>query len=376
MKVAIITFHNTSNFGATLQCCALSHYMRMQGHNVEIINYLPQYVLDKKSVYKELRKVGESGNKARALIKGIAYLSYSGLLKRRDDKFEAFIQRNLTLTKRYGDYDSLLNDPPVADYYICGSDQIWNPVLTGKKLDKAFFLQFAQGPGAAYGASIGELDVEAYTPELRALTDSLSGISVREQSAAERLKIALGKNVEVVLDCTLLLNKDDYRSMEENVVTGSKPYLLLYNIQNSADSIALAKKVAGERGLAIVDMSPNPFAKVDGAKKIIDAGPGEFLSYIRHADHVVTNSFHGTVFSIIYGKPFFTIPHKTRSDRTADLLKSLHLEERLVTDPNRVKDCEIDYKKVYAELSELRSRSFGYLDKILIQNSPKEIRAE
>lgn len=376
MKVAIITFHNTSNFGATLQCCALSRYLRMQGHNVEIINYLPQYVLDKKSVYKELKKVGGSGNKARALIKGIAYLSYSGLLKKRDDKFEAFIQRNLTLTKRYGDYDSLLHDPPVADYYICGSDQIWNPVLTGKKLDKAFFLQFAQGPRAAYGASIGELDVDAYAPELRTLTDSFSGISVREQSAAERLKNTLGKYVEVVLDCTLLLSKDDYRSMEENVETGSKSYLLLYNIQNSAVSVSLAKKIAGERGLAIVDMSPNPFAKVEGAKKIIDAGPGEFLSYIRHADYVVTNSFHGTVFSIIYGKPFFTIPHKTRSDRTADLLKSLHLEERLVTDPNRVKDCEIDYKKVYAELSELRSRSFGYLDKILVQNGPKEIRAE
>lgn len=376
MKVAIITFHNTSNFGATLQCCALSRYMKMQGYNVEIINYLPQYVLDKKSVYKELKKVGESGNKARALIKGIAYLSYSGILKRRDDKFEVFIQRNLTLTKRYGDYDSLLQDPPVADYYICGSDQIWNPVLTGKKLDKAFFLQFAQGLRAAYGASIGELDVDMYARELIALTDSFIGISVRERSAAERLKNALGKNVEVVLDCTLLLSKDDYQSMEEDVVTGSKPYLLLYNIQNSADSIALAKKIAGERGLVIVDMSPNPFAKVDGAKKIIDAGPGEFLSYIRRADYVVTNSFHGTVFSIIYGKPFFTIPHKTRSDRTADLLRSLHLEERLVIDPNRVEDCEIDYKKVYATLSELRTKSFGYLDKILVQNGPKEIRAE
>ena len=365
MKVANITFHDTSNFGATLQCAALSCYLRKCGHDVLVINYLPQYVLDKKSIYKQLRKVGESGNKIKAFVKGSAYLLYSGKLKNRNKRFEDFIHKNLVLSAPYHTFEELKSNPPRADIYVCGSDQIWNPALTGKAFDKAFFLQFANNIRASYGASIGELDVKSYAEELKELTKLYSGISVREKSSADQLKEVLKRDIEVVLDCTLLLDKEDYADMETPIEINERPYLILYNIQNSAQSVYIAKKIAKERNLSIVDLSPNPFVRVEGAKKLIDIGPGEFLSYIKSSEFIVTNSFHGTVFSIIYQKQFLTIPHKTRSNRTLDLLKLLDLENRIIDNTGSVRDEIINYETVSAVLAEQRKSSIRFLDKIL-----------
>lgn len=369
MKIAIITFHNTSNFGATLQCAALSHCLKNRCHNVKVINYLPQYILDKKSVFKEFRRIRTSGNKVKAMIKGIAYVFHYKEIKTRDKKFEDFISAHLDLTGVYHSFESLQTKPPKADVYICGSDQIWNPYLTGNMLDQAFFLQFTDGRKAAYGASIGEMDVDEYAGDLQKFTKSFSAISVREASSAAKLWGILHRNIDIVLDCTLLLNKDDYAVMEMPVKKSERPYLLLYNIQNSSESIAIAKELAEERQLAILDISPNPFVRVKGSEKHIDLGPGEFLTYVKNADCVVTNSFHGTVFSILYEKSFFTIPHKTRSGRTVDLLKSLNLEQRVVNNPESLPNEEVDYTCVSEALRILRINSFQYIDRVLSQNS-------
>lgn len=365
MKISIITFHNTSNFGATLQCSALSYYLTRLGHEVKIIDYLPQYVLDKKSVFKEMKNIGKSHNKIKAMIKGLAYVVYAPALKRRDNKFEAFIQKNLVLTSTYHSYNSLNDDPPSADFYICGSDQIWNPSLTGGELDYAFFLQFVKENKAAYGVSMGEFDIEAEGNIVKTLVKDFSGISVREKSVAKKLSESIGKNVEVVLDCTLLLKAEEYSCMECDMAVLNKHYVLLYNVQNSKDAIAISKKIAYDHNLSIIDISPNPFAKVKGAKKIIDIGPGEFLTLIKNAEYVITNSFHGTVFSIIYERKFFSLAHSKRAGRVVDLLLSLELIDRLVKSVEEIDDKPIDYIKTKRLLSVYRQNSFEYINSIL-----------
>ena len=375
MNISIITFHNTSNFGATLQCSALYAFLSKLGHNVKVINYLPTYVLDKKSVFKEIRKVRESNNKAKALVKGIAYLNFSNSIKRKDARFEKFISEHINTTRVYSSFAELESSPPISDLYICGSDQIWNPALTGDAFDKAYFLQFIDGDKVSYGASIGELDIENAKEELCELTNDFKYISVREKTSATKLAKALGREIFTVLDCTLLLNKDDYIKMEVDTDYLNSKYLLLYNIQNSHTSVEIAQKIAREKNLKIIDISPNPFVKVADALKLIDIGPGEFLSLFHHAEYVVTNSFHGSVFSIIYEKQFITIPHSTRSTRITDLLKSLDLDSRIALKSGYIDYVPIDYSNVKKNLQIARSNSIEFLD-LLFENENSKYDAQ
>ncbi len=365
MRICVITFHDTLNFGATLQCTAMSRFLAGQGHDVKVINYLPDYVMDKKSTMKEIRNIGRSSNKAKALVKGFAYLAKSGDIKKKNRCYEKFLSDNVYRTDAYHTFDELVKNPPEADLYICGSDQIWNPALTGGKLDPAFFLKFAEGRKAAYGVSVGELDINSEAEELKEMTADMAGVSVREKSVAVDMAFAIERDVDVVLDPTLLLDKKDYMKMESASPVTDKPYLLLYNVQNSKESVGTARKIAAERGLEIIDISPNPFAKVDGVKKLLDIGPGEFLRLFDGADYVVTNSFHGTVFSVIYEKEFWALGHSKRAGRTYDLLDSLHLLDRFIKEPSEAEGEPIDYSEVMKLLSYRRAHSVDYINSLL-----------
>ncbi len=332
---------------------------------MEVIDYLPRYVMNKKSIWKELRKARGGGLKPKAYVKGAAYAAHVRELRARDRAFDSFIAEHLRLTEPCPDHRSLVLHVPDADLYLCGSDQIWNPTLTGGRFDGAFFLRFTKKLRAAYGASIGELDLREHTDSLRRLTEGLAGISVREASAAGALEEILGREVKVVLDPTLLLDRADYAGMESEGRRHHLPYLLLYNIQNSEISSEIAGRIAKEEGLDIVDLSPNPFVKPKGADKQIGIGPAEFLSYVRDAECVVTNSFHGTVFSIIYGKPFLSVPHKTRGGRTRDLLDLLGFSDRLVESAAEASMKGINGEEVRERLLKAREESFDYLKGIL-----------
>lgn len=364
MKIDIITFHNTSNFGATLQCTALFNYLKKQRHEVQVINYLPVYVTDKKSAAKELRNVARSKNKVKAAVKGIAYLSKAKEIKERDRRFEEFINSNLSISETYSTYEDIKSNPPEANLYICGSDQIWNPALTGGELDEAFFLRFTSGRKAAYGASMGEFEIEEHKDQLRKLTSDFGAISVRESSTAVRLSAVLEREVSTVLDCTLLLKKEDYEAMEKPVNTHDS-YVLVYDMQRSSVTDQLAQNLARQENLKIIDISPNPFITHKNSTKMIGIGPGEFLTLVKNAEYVVTNSFHGTVFSIIYGKQFFSVPHSTRSGRVVDLLNSLNLSERLVRSGELQDMNPVNYDIVYSVLEGTRQGSYAYLNNVL-----------
>ena len=360
MRIAIITFHDTANFGATLQCAALSHFLDDKGHDVVVINYLPRYVRDKKSIFKEFKNINSNSNKVKAFVKGFCYMTHSKEIKKKNKKYDVFIANNITTTNKYLNGDELSANPPKADLFICGSDQIWNPALTGGKLDKAFFLTFASGRKASYGASVGEMNIETYAEEIKGLTSDFLRISVREHSVATALANVLKRDVSTVLDCTLLLNKEDYYPMEVDYDINNR-YLLLYNIQNSSVAISIARRIAKERKLEIIDISPNPFVRFEGTKKILDIGPGEFLSLFHRADYVVTNSFHGTVFSIIYEKQFIVIPHSTRSSRVSNLLRAVGLTDRIAVEPGYMEKSQIDYGMVKEKLSKERELSTRFL---------------
>ncbi len=361
MKIATITFHDTYNFGATLQCVALSKYLSLQGHSVLVINYMPVYVLRKKSafrVFHSIKNVHGVVPKCKAFLPAVQYFSHFFSLQRRNARYQAFLSHHADLTKPISDFEHL--KPINADLYLCGSDQIWNPNLTGGSFDKAFFLAFAKGRKAAYAVSTGEADLFACSTELRHLTAEFERISVRERKTAEALKSILEREIEAVLDPCLLLEEKDYLEMEIEIRI-ENPYVLVYNVFSASAAVDIALKIAGDKGLKIVDISPSPFVKIPGSRKIDDIGPGEFLSYIRNADWVVTNSLHGTVFSILYQKCFFTVPNRKRSGRIVELLKLLGLRDRLIQYEQLVTYEAIRYDEVYEKLNQARRHSYEFL---------------
>lgn len=365
MKVVIITFHNAFNYGATLQCAALAEKLRDRGFEVSVIDYLPEYVENKKSIFRYLKDVKKAKNKLKALGKGVAYVRYANEVRRRNNAFDRFVQKHMSLTRKYSDVKELVSNPPSADTYICGSDQVWNRAITDNRFDKAFFLTFVKsGKKIAYAVSLGETKPSEVKEELSDLTEGFRFISVREEDMAKELGTYLSRDVSTVVDPTLLLREADYRAFEEPVDLSSEKYVLVYNVQNSDISLKTAETIAKKKGLEIIDISPNPFVKIKRSRKKISYGPGEFLTLIKHAEYIVTNSFHGTVFSIIYKKQFFTIPHKKRSGRMVNLLELLDLKSRIVESmPFDGIDDKIDYDEVTSKIEEASEES----EKLLIE---------
>ena len=366
MRIDVITFHNTLNFGASLQCAALSRYLSSAGDEVEVIDYLPNYVMDKKSSLKELKKA----RGVRGFVKGVAYLSTFYSIKAKDEKIGEFLDENVTMTRAYHGFEELRSDPPKADVYVCGSDQVWNPNLTGNAFDESFFLRFVNHDAkkVAYGVSVGELRIENVSDELKIITEDFDHISVRESSACKQLSSVLEKNVSVVLDPTLLLEKTEYAAMERPCKVTYGKYLLLYTVQNSDTAVKIAKRIASEKGLDLIDISPNPFQRIPSAKKILNIGPGEYLTLFKNAEYVVTNSFHGTVFSIVYEKDFNSVLHATRGERIRDLLRSVDLSDRIMINSDEINASEIEYGRVKKQLSALRENSNRFIQESILSD--------
>ena len=173
--------------------------------------------------------------------------------------------------------------------------------------------------------------------------------------------------MDVVLDPTLLLDAEDYQEME-TPIPAEEPYVLVYNVSPAPAAQAVASRIAADRGLKIIDISPNPFIKVPGARKVDDIGPGDFLSYFKSAAFVVTNSFHGTVFSILYRKGFFAVPHRSRSERILSLLQTLGLRDRFTGYAELVTYEAIDYDAVWQKLNQARKNRYAYLKKCCGEN--------
>lgn len=375
MKACIITFHNVSNFGATLQCVALNKACLQLGLQVDVIDYMPPYVREKKGAFKGigpvLRQYHLHGNLKRFVRQSFRRLGlnvYYLQNRARQNKFDRFLLEHVTCTRCYTSYESLKRNPPTADLYLSGSDQIWNASLTGGMFDSAFFLRFAPEVARkiAYGTSFGETDIAANSDALRTLTAGYRAIATRERSSAQALEAALGRSVETVVDPVLLLEPEAYEAFETPVSTQG-PYVLVYNVQNSARAVRIAQEAARVRGLDIIDLSPNPFRHVKGARKHIGIGPAEFLSYIRQASYIVTNSFHGMVFALLFQKEFTAIPSLTRPGRMMELLKAVDLENRVAKeeDASSLLTRQIDYARVSAEIEVMRKKSIRFLSRII-----------
>lgn len=338
MKIRIITIHGIPNFGSVFQSYALCEYLKSQGYNdVRIIDYNPRYYTSKS---------------LRAITGRVLNL---GDYVRRTRKFRDFIEQNLPLTgKSFTKLSELKQYDFLADIYIAGGDQLWNVYHTCGN-DDAYKLTWISGKKISYGTSLGQTDfTDEQVKELVSKISDFSSVSVRESTSVQMLRTRGIESTHCV-DPVYLLDEEKYRKFLKPV--NQPPYLLVYLVTPSKLLDRTIEVLSKKYGLKVILCSG--FLKKCVCDQFLkDLGPDEILSYIYHAEIVLSSSFHATSFSLIFKKQFFTIlPGLHTNERILDLLSQRELMQRIITDEeqlNNACDMKIDYStlKTYDNMIE------------------------
>lgn len=372
MNVKLITRHAPVNYGSLLQTVATVWAVRRLGHKCEVIDYRRD---DERGMGMIKSTLHGKPRWNRNLFTRMAYVAMRYPLEALgESKFDTFRERMLPQTPLYSSIKELSRLK--ADLFLTGSDQVWGSVGGGISYDPAYFLSFAEtGRKAAYAASFGHtnLDDSPTRNEMRKMLSTYDLISVREDSAA-RIIADLGFSTpSQVLDPALLPDAADWTDIAEIKSSGlSDNYILVYQIHNNPALNDYAKRMARESGKRLVRVSPSPHQFNRGGKFVCLPEPGRFLGLIKEADLLITDSFHGTVFALVFNTPFIEfLPSNGTSERNLSLLRLTGLTDRVVTDAfndSSTHLTEIDFDSVNKIIADKRRLSFKVLKEILSDN--------
>lgn len=340
MKVGLLTVHCSKNPGASLQAHALSKKITELGGTVEVINYCPVYFLDPMDPMK--RKTWSMKERIKATVIGRTQ-------QKRYELFQEFNRKYLPgLSKRYDSPADMKNAESSYDVYICGSDQIWNPGHIHH--DSTFFFDYVpKGKAvlASYAASIGQDCLSAEDQEwIRKGISHLDSVSIREKAGVELAKKVL-PTIDIVqnIDPTLLYPGSYWLSLAQKpTMKVPEHYILYYPIQNTQFSYEMIDQMKTETGLPCVALDGGLKKNPHADSQIRAYGPGEFLWLIDHADYIITNSFHGTVLSLLLMKQVVAYRHSSRNSRLENLLNLLNLKELQISALEEMK--KLDWKQV------------------------------
>lgn len=366
-RIGIVTIHMMNNFGAVLQAYALNSYLNSVGYDAETIDFRTHRVERSYNFYARVRRPTD-------LIRNFQSWVYLNKTKMRKKRMLGFVRDNIKLSKDVYYSNAELNNADLDyDYYICGSDQIWNTFCDN--YDDAFLLAFAREKGMrlSYAASLGMSSVH---PDLvQKFKDELSdftALSVREKSAVDLISSISGKKTVQVLDPVFLLTREQWEKVMRDDKKPTKPYILFYSVHGGSSSMREHVRALSKRyHLPIVVVYKNLRESFYQNIKRYDAGPAEFVSLISGAEYVFTNSFHGCALSILFRKNFQVYvdgtPSQGTSSRIYSLMDTLGLADRIAfsdSDPSSMGK-EIDWNAVDEKLSPMIEFSKAYLDEAL-----------
>lgn len=366
-KVSIITLHNSPNYGSCLQTYATQTVLAGLGCTPEIIDYYREDAIPDNEVERALN--GQLAKKMPIFkipgVKAIARIPVGRMVKRRSEPLNAFRDESLMLSPRkYYSSKELEDNPPQADIYCTGSDQVWNSTWNGG-FNKPFYLTFAP-KGAkkiAYAASIGKDSLEEWEKEpMRAALAEYSHISVREERAAELLD-SIGIHSVPVVDPTLMLDADAWGEVAARGRIPKQPYILIYQLNKNREFDEYAKKLSEKLGLPLYRIAYGIHEKRRGENAIVCPAVEEFVSLFQHASYVVTDSFHGTVFSMNFSKKFVAISPGRFSGRIMNLLEMTGESNHYLTDYRDFEsvDSTIDYDLVHKVFAREQARATEFL---------------
>lgn len=370
MNIKVITRHSPSNYGSLLQSIATVRVIERLGCECEIIDYQRPDERGLKGVLTQLVGKENFSNP----LKKCAYVAVRyPIEKYAQVRFDRMRKKYLRMTPRCSSYEDLKS--LTADAFMTGSDQVWGPVMNGR-FDSAYFLQFVgeSSRKIAYAASFGktkfsEETIDAY----KSMLASYDKIAVRENSAVALLQEwGLTNCIGQVLDPTLLLNKQEWKGLlvtdEDQQEYSTRKYILVYQIHNDPKLSDYAKKLAAHTGYELLRVNPLFHQRVRGGNFICCPDLGKFLSLIDNAQCIVTDSFHGTCFSINFGKQFIEIlPNNATGTRNLSILELMGLSDRILRDTNdfSLADDLIDYEKVEETLTRERVKSIQTMKELL-----------
>lgn len=362
MKIKTITCHDVYNHGASLQAYALMKYLQMQGHDVKIIDYKPDYL----SNHYKLTVVSNPKWDRPFFKQLYLLLKLPGriLSLKRKKQFDLFRDTYLKITtQRYTSNEELKQNPPKADLFIAGSDQIWNTLFPNGK-DAAFYLDFASAGSRkiSYAASFATDRIynnkESF---VKNKIGRLDAVSVRESSALNLLnQLSIKKGVQVV-DPVFLLEISHWKSLIP--IGHNEKFILVYDFEENPLIKKVAQEIAQKQNCKIYTISPSKSSYAHCSYHY--SGPLEFLELVSKAEMVISNSFHGTAFAIIFKRDFLVVNRSEGINaRMQNLLNSLGIGERLIDENYDFREIvkSINYTKVDSLLSPLIEFSKLYLD--------------
>lgn len=355
MKVGILTFHRTTNYGAVLQTYALQKTILDLGYDVKVIDYNNEEIYS----YHDYRVLyGKLPLKTR-VGKIIRYSHNKKIAK----TFNKFRNKWIDLSVECNTNAQLQSVEDGYDAIICGSDQVWNPLAIHFDFD-AFLLSGVKGKRISYAASAGNITLwEKYLKKYWICLHRFDSISVRESEMIQPVENLSEKKVRLVLDPTLLLNKKEWEKLEEPLGNEIEKdnYILVYYLGKNRALTDTVKKLQKQTGLPVVLLG----RQIEGIKSIsVPAGPSQFLSLFHHAKFVITSSFHGTVFSILYHKPFLVFGNGNYNSRMNTLLSALKLQSRMIDNESanleRINKV-VDWGQVDSLHKALKEKSINFL---------------
>lgn len=368
MKIDFITRHSVPNYGSILQTYSTQKALEKMGYDSEVINYVKEEETDAKVVNTNYNGNG-SGLKGR-IKKAIYCIVQRPNVAKMNREFKKYRLKYLKQTDlEYHSSKELKENLPEADVYCTGSDQIWGKAGS-EEYDATYFLDFVpEGKKCiAYAASFGVDKLPARLDEnLTSLIKKYETILVREDSAAQIIKEKGFSNVKQVVDPTLLLEREEWNEICEPTKLDNKEYILVYQLHHNKEMEKYIKNLKKHTKLPVYRIHPSLYYGLKPGKFIHLPTPGQFVTYIKNAKYIITDSFHGTVFSLIFNKQFIDIlPGKTAT-RIESILKLVGLEDRILRDNNDYSflNESIDFENANNILKNERKESIKDLEKAI-----------
>jgi len=358
-KIGVLTFHRAVNYGAALQTYALQKSIQKAGCSTEVMDYRCEFLENLHNPY--------SMKQYRTPLHFLYALLKNNVKRDNRKAFRAFQQKNVRVSATVYDKSNLESAEDTYNAFMVGSDQVWNCNCT--RFDKTYFLDFVKDKNKkySYAASVGiKLETEELKKEYKRLLEDYKVLNVREEQGKQELE-SIGLEANVTLDPTLLLDKKEWLELAKKPVKfdKNKKYLLVYVIVETPSIFETAKKIAKERGLEVVYVNEMLFNK-PGVKNLNRVTPEEWLWLFNNAEFIVTNSFHGTAFSVNFEKQFLVepLPVKTNvNSRIYDFLDLVGLSSRVVDTKDLTAYGYINYNDI--DLTIHKNNSFNLLNESL-----------
>lgn len=382
-KIGLITYHSAYNFGSVLQATATQRTIQKLGYATETVDYRPT---EGDYFYKHLLFRHQP---FKFFITDLTSLIVVPQRKLRQKRFEEFISRHIKLSAQ--EYKEPQDLDALRDAYslmISGSDQIINKhsnelITVGWEYMNPYLLTWFNGPKISYASSPASMtndELERIAPELK----RFNKLSAREHDAAEKLSKLIGKPVDTVCDPTLLMNSTEWQqtvNIPDNHITGD--YILYYSLKRPRvvyrEILPQLKRLRDRTGCKIAIITPLAgfIPPTEGFVNCLDAGPAQFLSLVKYARSIVTDSYHGTLFSVNFHKPFWTLDSNSADSRKSQILSRIGLDNRIVASIDDVPENfeAIEFGDAHERIAEFRNHSINYLSnaiKSALGDSKKE----